>query len=104
MVTGVLNIVAFAMLATVAVPLGAELMQSRANASTADAPALKTTARTAATTKRAPDIYYLVFDRYAGARTLHFAPGRRRGVPVATWFLQPVEFRHPRDAALKGEP
>ena len=38
--TGVLNVVAFAMLATIAVPLGAELMQSRASASTADAPLL----------------------------------------------------------------
>jgi hypothetical protein len=67
--TGVLNVVAFAMLATVAVPLGADLMQSRASASTDDAPALTSSASTSKP-KRAPDIYYLVFDRYAGARTL----------------------------------
>ncbi len=65
--TGVLNVVAFAMLATVAVPLGADLMQSRASASSADAPAIDATTET---TKGRPDIYYLVFDRYAGARTL----------------------------------
>src|SRR6266404_2073244 len=29
----------------------------------------------------------------AGAGTLRFAPAKRRGVPVATAFLQPVEFR-----------
>jgi TonB family protein len=29
----------------------------------------------------------------AGARTLRFAPAKRHGVPVATEFLQPVEFR-----------
>jgi TonB family protein len=29
----------------------------------------------------------------AGATALHFAPAKRRGVPVATAFLQPVEFR-----------
>ena len=29
----------------------------------------------------------------AGASRLRFAPGKRHGVPVATAFLQPVEFR-----------
>ena len=29
----------------------------------------------------------------AGAKRLHFAPARRHGLPVATAFLQPVEFR-----------
>ncbi len=38
----------------------------------------------------------------AGAPGFRFAPARRRGIPVATWFLQPVEFRHPESAALKG--
>lgn len=31
----------------------------------------------------------------SGAGRLHFAPGRRRGTPVAVSFLQPVEFKHP---------
>jgi TonB family protein len=35
----------------------------------------------------------------AGAAKLHFAPAKRRGVPVATTFLQPVEFHHPGTAA-----
>jgi protein TonB len=30
----------------------------------------------------------------AGAKKLRFAPARRRGVPIATAFLQPIEFRH----------
>lgn len=64
--TGMLNIVAFAMVATVAVPLGTDLMQTRASAATKAAPSID--ASTSATRK--PDIYYLVFDRYAGARTL----------------------------------
>jgi TonB family protein len=34
----------------------------------------------------------------AGARQLRFAPARRHGLPVATAFLQPVEFRHPEAA------
>ena len=38
----------------------------------------------------------------AGADQLTFAPARRRGVAVATAFLQPVEFRHPEGAVLKG--
>ena len=40
----------------------------------------------------------------AGAARLVFAPARRRGIPVATSFLQPVEFRHPEGAVLKGGP
>lgn len=31
----------------------------------------------------------------AGSAKLRFAPAKRRGVAVATMFLQPVEFRHP---------
>ena len=31
----------------------------------------------------------------AGARKLRFAPARRRGLAVATAFLQPIEFRRP---------
>jgi len=31
----------------------------------------------------------------AGSARLRFAPAKRRGVPVATAFLQPVEFRYP---------
>ena len=31
----------------------------------------------------------------AGSARLRFAPARRRGVPVATTFLQPVEFHYP---------
>ena len=42
----------------------------------------------------------------AGARKLRFAPGRRHGLPVATAFLQPIEFRHPAasGAVMKGAP
>lgn len=40
----------------------------------------------------------------AGAAGLRFAPARRRGIPVATSFLQPVEFRHPEGAVLRGAP
>src|SRR5688572_114782 len=29
----------------------------------------------------------------AGSKVLRFAPAKRRGIPVATAFLQPVEFR-----------
>lgn len=39
----------------------------------------------------------------AGSSRLRFAPARRRGVPVATSFLEPVEFRHPPTAALLGD-
>ncbi|HXF95857.1 MAG TPA: energy transducer TonB [Gemmatimonadales bacterium] len=40
----------------------------------------------------------------AGAGRLRFAPARRRGIAVATAFLQPIEFRHPEGAVLKGAP
>ena len=40
----------------------------------------------------------------AGSAKLRFAPARRRGLPVATTFLQPIEFRHPQGAVLKGGP
>lgn len=35
----------------------------------------------------------------AGSSKLRFAPAKRRGIPVATAFLQPVEFRYPGTAA-----
>ena len=38
----------------------------------------------------------------AGARQLHFAPARRRGLAVATAFLQPIEFRHPAGGTAGG--
>jgi TonB family protein len=34
----------------------------------------------------------------AGSAKLRFAPAKRHGVPVATTFLQPVEFHHPGTA------
>ncbi len=34
----------------------------------------------------------------AGSAKLRFAPAKRRGIPVATSFLQPVEFHHPGTA------
>ncbi|MGH7700000.1 MAG: energy transducer TonB [Gemmatimonadales bacterium] len=40
----------------------------------------------------------------AGSAGLRFVPARRRGIPVATSFLQPVEFRHPEGAVLRGAP
>ncbi|HEX9705914.1 MAG TPA: energy transducer TonB [Gemmatimonadales bacterium] len=40
----------------------------------------------------------------AGATRLRFAPARRRGIPVATSFVQPIEFRHPERAVLRGGP
>src|SRR5690348_9255062 len=42
----------------------------------------------------------------AGARRLRFAPARRHGLPVATAFLQPIEFRHPQSGGTvsKGAP
>jgi TonB family protein len=36
----------------------------------------------------------------AGSAKLRFAPAKRRGVPVATAFLQPVEFQHPGTTAV----
>jgi len=35
----------------------------------------------------------------AGSAKLRFAPAKRRGIPVATMFLQPVEFHHPGTSA-----
>ena len=39
-----------------------------------------------------------------GARGLRYAPAKRRGIPVATSFVQPIEFRHPQGAAIRGGP
>ncbi|HEY6807740.1 MAG TPA: energy transducer TonB [Gemmatimonadales bacterium] len=50
---------------------------------------------------------YAAFDSaaVAGASQLRFAPARRHGLPVATAFVQPVEFRHPvADAAGPAAP
>lgn len=38
----------------------------------------------------------------AGSARLRFAPARRRGVPVATTFLQPVEFHYPGSPERTG--
>lgn len=35
----------------------------------------------------------------AGSPQLHFAPAKRRGIPIATAFLQPIEFRRPESGA-----
>lgn len=40
----------------------------------------------------------------AGARELRYAPAKRRGIPVATSFVQPIQFRHPQGAVLRGGP
>lgn len=40
----------------------------------------------------------------AGSARLRFAPAKRRGVPVATMFLQPVEFHHPGTTASGSTP
>ncbi len=40
----------------------------------------------------------------AGAKKLRYAPARRRGSPVATAFLQRIEFRHPEGNVLQGSP
>ena len=40
----------------------------------------------------------------AGAHDLRYAPAKRRGIPVATSFVQPVQFRHPQGAVLRGGP
>ena len=40
----------------------------------------------------------------AGSTRLRFAPAKRRGVPVATSFLQPVEFQHPGTNATSTTP
>ncbi len=50
---------------------------------------------------------YAAFDSAAvsGAPQLTFAPAKRHGLPVATAFVQPVEFRHPlADAAGPARP
>jgi TonB family protein len=39
-----------------------------------------------------------------GSQLLRYAPAKRRGVPITTWFLQPVEFRQPQTSALGNEP
>ncbi|OLB09194.1 MAG: hypothetical protein AUH06_00260 [Gemmatimonadetes bacterium 13_2_20CM_69_27] len=39
----------------------------------------------------------------AGARKLRFAPARRRGLAVATAFLQPIEFRRPASGGTAGK-
>ena len=40
----------------------------------------------------------------AGARDLRYAPAKRRGIPVATSFMQSIQFRHPQGAVLRGGP
>ncbi|HEX4573932.1 MAG TPA: energy transducer TonB [Gemmatimonadales bacterium] len=42
----------------------------------------------------------------AGARQLRFSPARRHGLPIATTFVQPIEFRHPgaSGAVTRGAP
>ena len=40
----------------------------------------------------------------AGSARLRFAPAKRRGVAVATTFLQPVEFHHPGTTSTPGPP
>jgi len=39
-----------------------------------------------------------------GSKQLRYAPAKRRGVPITTWFLQPVEFRQPQAPVLGNEP
>lgn len=38
----------------------------------------------------------------AGIDGMEFAPARRNGQPVSTWFLQPVHFRHPERSRAGG--
>jgi len=42
----------------------------------------------------------------SGSRRLRFTPARRHGLPIATTFLQPIEFHHPQagGSVRKGEP
>jgi TonB family protein len=40
----------------------------------------------------------------AGVDDMRFAPARRHGTPVATWFVQAVHFRQPGRAAPGGGP
>lgn len=37
-----------------------------------------------------------------GIDGMEFAPARRNGRPVSTWFLQPVHFRHPERSRAGG--
>jgi len=39
----------------------------------------------------------------AGVTALTYDPAKRRGIPIATWFLQPIQFRHPDEAVIRGE-
>ncbi|MGH9259064.1 MAG: energy transducer TonB, partial [Acidimicrobiales bacterium] len=39
----------------------------------------------------------------AGVTALTYAPAKRRGIPVATWFLQPIQFRHPDEPVMRGD-
>jgi protein TonB len=49
---------------------------------------------------------YAAFDSaaVAGAKQLRFAPARRHGVPVSTWFRQPIEFRYGPGAVARRPP
>lgn len=38
-----------------------------------------------------------------GVRQLHFAPARRRGMPMAVSILFPIYFRHPEGAPVPGD-
>ncbi len=67
--TRVMNVFAIAMVATVAVPLGLEILTNRADASAAVAGEAQLSSAASRNSDN-PDIYYLVFDRYAGAATL----------------------------------
>ena len=42
----------------------------------------------------------------SGSRRLRFTPARRHGLPIATTFLQPIEFHHPQagGSVRNGEP
>ncbi|MGH7644968.1 MAG: energy transducer TonB, partial [Gemmatimonadales bacterium] len=39
----------------------------------------------------------------AGVTALTYDPAKRRGIPVATWFLQPIQFRHPDEPVIRGD-
>ncbi len=39
----------------------------------------------------------------AGVTALTYDPAKRRGIPIATWFLQPIQFRHPDEPVIRGE-
>jgi len=38
----------------------------------------------------------------AGVAALTYDPAKRHGIPIATWFLQPIQFRHP-EGPMRGE-